>query len=74
VFPFPLAFASDSDDLSYKPAVGTLNKVKISSKGAIQVHRDMKLSQATTLGVSMSLNALDTSQVPDIGISFDHSP
>jgi hypothetical protein len=53
---------------------GTLNKVKISSKGAVQLHRDVKLNQASTLGISMALNALDMSQVPDIGISFDHSP
>lgn len=53
---------------------GTLNKMKISSKGAVQLHRDVKLARASTLGISMSLNALDTSQVPDIGISFDHSP
>ena len=53
---------------------GTLNKVKVSSKGSVQLHRDVKVARASTLGLSMSLNALDTSQVPDIGISFDHSP
>jgi hypothetical protein len=53
---------------------GTLNKVKISSKGAVQLHRDMKVTRDTTLGLSVSVNAIDMTQQPDVGVSVDYTP